>query len=414
MRPFPVLVALGLATLAGASVLWPHPGAPSGDPLEPQATVVTSMGAFTIGLYEQQVPLTVDHFIRLAGSHAYDGTHVDRIVPGFDVQMGDSTASIAADPVADEFHPGLRHDRAGIVSLARDASDPDSARSSFFVTTAPVPGYDDRYSVFGHVIQGMDVVEAIARAPTSGGAGGAVGTPTSPIAIERVTVRQAGLAPAGAIHHGVALAALAAEKTAAAGGNASFVFVVTNTGNAIDTIGLAGMAPPGWTLALEASRVRLPAGRGWAVLATAAPGDGAQAHGLVHLVAASEADPDATAARDVAVHLGSWGPVPAAGREVGVEFTGVFQDGRLFDTTDAGLASDPSLRAVAGLAVRPAPYMFTLGQAAVSGFDALVARAHLGETAVGRVPASAGYQEGPDLLVGRPLLFEVRITSLYA
>jgi cyclophilin family peptidyl-prolyl cis-trans isomerase len=158
---------------------------PDADGLYAQFT--TSLGEFWCRLELEKAPRTVANFVGLAeGSRAwmdfqqpglrrrpfYDGLTFHRVIPGFMNQAGSRNGLGNDGPgyqFADEFHPDLRHDRPGILSMAN--SGPHSNGSQFFITVAPTPWLDDRHSVFGEVVLGFDVVTNInLRAGTPGGA----------------------------------------------------------------------------------------------------------------------------------------------------------------------------------------------------------------------------------------------------
>ena len=135
-----------------------------------QVKVDTNRGTFTIELFPQGAPNTVATFLELAGSRFYDGIKFHRVESGFVIQAGDPQTK---DPVIDpqlygtggpgfrlkaEFN-GNKHLR-GTIAMAR-AQDPDSAGSQFYITLAPQPTLDNQYTVFGKVVSGMDVVDAI-------------------------------------------------------------------------------------------------------------------------------------------------------------------------------------------------------------------------------------------------------------
>jgi peptidyl-prolyl cis-trans isomerase A (cyclophilin A) len=137
----------------------------------------TTEGSFTVHLYEQEAPKTVENFIGLAEGTKewvdprtnqkvkkpyYAGTIFHRVIDGFMIQGGDPLGQGIGGPgytFADEFHPKLRHNKAGILSMANRG--PNTNGGQFFVTLGPTPHLDDRHSVFGEVVEGMDVVRKI-------------------------------------------------------------------------------------------------------------------------------------------------------------------------------------------------------------------------------------------------------------
>jgi cyclophilin family peptidyl-prolyl cis-trans isomerase len=127
-----------------------------------RAVLQTEKGDIVIDLFEQQAPRTVNNFVFLARSGFYDGVTFHRVLPNFMAQTGDPTGTGSGGPgytFEDEFHPELRHDRAGIVSMANAGANTNG--SQFFITYVPTPHLDDAHSVFGEVIEGMDVVESL-------------------------------------------------------------------------------------------------------------------------------------------------------------------------------------------------------------------------------------------------------------
>jgi cyclophilin family peptidyl-prolyl cis-trans isomerase len=133
----------------------------------------TSHGAFTIELYDEDAPQTVANFLRYVDEGFFDGTIFHRIVPGFVIQGGGLTSDFAQKkthpPVRNEAANGVRNQR-GTLSMAR-TDEIHSATSQFFVNLADNDFLDQRpgqygYAVFGHVSEGMDVIERIAKVPT--------------------------------------------------------------------------------------------------------------------------------------------------------------------------------------------------------------------------------------------------------
>ena len=146
------------------------------------AEFTTSEGNFTVHLFDQEAPATVANFIGLAEGTKewtdprtnarvtqpyYDGVVFHRVIDGFMIQGGDPLGQGIGGPgysFADEFHPKLRHNKAGILSMANRG--PNTNGGQFFITLGPTPHLDDRHTVFGEVIAGMDVVRNIGSAPT--------------------------------------------------------------------------------------------------------------------------------------------------------------------------------------------------------------------------------------------------------
>ena len=127
-----------------------------------------AMGVVKIKLHADKTPKTVQNFIDLSKSGFYDGVIFLRVIPGFMAQSGDPDGTGTGGPgytFEDEFHPSLTHDSAGILSMANRG--PNTNGSQFFITYAPTPHLDNAHSVFGKVVEGMELIEAIpARDPS--------------------------------------------------------------------------------------------------------------------------------------------------------------------------------------------------------------------------------------------------------
>ncbi len=122
----------------------------------------TEQGDIVVELFADRAPRTVENFVNLARAGFYDGTTFHRVISGFMAQGGDPTGTGTGGPgyqFADEFHPDLRHDAAGILSMAN--AGPGTNGSQFFITYGPTPHLDDRHSVFGRVVEGMDVLRSL-------------------------------------------------------------------------------------------------------------------------------------------------------------------------------------------------------------------------------------------------------------
>jgi cyclophilin family peptidyl-prolyl cis-trans isomerase len=126
------------------------------------ARLVTPIGDIVAELYAEKAPQTVNNFVFLAREGYYDGVTFHRVINGFMAQGGDPTGTGRGGPgytFADEFDASLRHDGPGVLSMAN--AGPGTNGSQFFITHGPTPHLDDRHTVFGRVIEGLDVVLAI-------------------------------------------------------------------------------------------------------------------------------------------------------------------------------------------------------------------------------------------------------------
>ncbi|WP_347053243.1 peptidylprolyl isomerase [Flavobacterium olei] len=135
----------------------------------------TSKGSILVKLTHDLTPGTVGNFVALAegnmenkvkpqGQKFYDGLTFHRVIPDFMIQGGCPKGTGTGDPgykFDDEFHPSLKHDRPGVLSMAN--SGPGSNGSQFFITHVPTPWLDNKHTVFGHVLEGQDIVDAVAQ-----------------------------------------------------------------------------------------------------------------------------------------------------------------------------------------------------------------------------------------------------------
>ncbi len=153
-----------------------------------RATIETSMGDITVEFFPDRAPMHVRNFLRLASAGVYNGTAFHRVARGFVIQGGHlPTRREPLDEPQQAFVRNLQpeftdmpHDK-GIVSMAR-LDDPASANTSFFIVTARTPALDGKYTVFGRVVEGLDVVEKIEAVPVNGE------TPATRVEVTRVTV----------------------------------------------------------------------------------------------------------------------------------------------------------------------------------------------------------------------------------
>ncbi len=170
------------------------------NPDNPTAVLKTNHGDITVELFEERVPRTVDNFVGLAtgqkewtdpetgetkdGEPLYQDVLFHRIIEGFMIQGGDPTGTGRGGPgyqFDDEFHDELGHDGPGVLSMAN--SGPNTNGSQFFITLDAQPHLDGRHSVFGKVIDGMDVVREIGSTPTDRN-----DKPTEDVVLESVAI----------------------------------------------------------------------------------------------------------------------------------------------------------------------------------------------------------------------------------
>ena len=124
----------------------------------------TNMGNFKVELYNDKAPLTVGNFMKLVDQGFYNGLIFHRVIDGFMLQCGCPHGTGRGGPgytIKDEFHPDLKHDSKGTLSMAN--AGPNTGGSQFFITVAPTPWLDKHHAIFGKVIEGYEVVEAISK-----------------------------------------------------------------------------------------------------------------------------------------------------------------------------------------------------------------------------------------------------------
>ncbi|HXE74690.1 MAG TPA: peptidylprolyl isomerase [Candidatus Xenobia bacterium] len=206
------LVAV-LCLVLSLSLAWAQEKAPAktakATPRDPglYATLDTTMGKIVIKLFEKEAPNTVRNFVDLAtgkkawresktgktvtGQPFFDGVIFHRVIPGFMAQSGSHLPDGSwrqSAPIPDEFHPGLKHDRAGRLSMAN--AGPNTGSSQFFITYVPTPHLDGRHAVFGQVVEGQDVLEAMAKVELKVNERGERAIPVKPIVINKLTIQR--------------------------------------------------------------------------------------------------------------------------------------------------------------------------------------------------------------------------------
>lgn len=167
-------------------------------PAHPHVEMVTSLGTIRLELDGKQAPLTVAHFLKLVDSGFYDGTVFHRVIPGFMVQGGGYTPGLKlkekGETIPNESGNGMTNAR-GTIAMAR-TGDPHSANSQFFINVADNNNLDPSkntyngrwgYAVFGFVIEGIEVVDAIAGTKTGPGGQFRKDVPVVPVIIKKVS-----------------------------------------------------------------------------------------------------------------------------------------------------------------------------------------------------------------------------------
>jgi cyclophilin family peptidyl-prolyl cis-trans isomerase len=149
-----------------------------------QADFETSKGSFRLELFEDKAPITTANFIKLAESGFYNGVIFHRVIDGFMIQGGCPQGTGMGGPgytIEDEFHAELKHDAPGVLSMAN--AGPNTGGSQFFITLVPTDWLDGRHAVFGKVVEGMEVVNAIGKVAT-----GPQDRPLEDVVIESVSI----------------------------------------------------------------------------------------------------------------------------------------------------------------------------------------------------------------------------------
>lgn len=386
----------------------------------PRVKLETTMGDIVGELDVERAPITAGNFLNLTRQGYFDGIQFHRVIDGFVIQGGDPNTKPGGDAsrigaggpgyeIPDEFNPQLRHDEEGVFSMA--TSGPDTGGSQFFITLAPTPNLDDRHSVFGRVVEGMDVVRAIGKVATD-----EQDRPTSPVTITKASLVDARAYDAA---HAVGLQPVIKEKKAEAQRPVTFAVVLKNEGNVRDAIGVRAVVPSGWSCSVN-ERPVVPAGTGRVVFVTVTPGQGATGTHDVDLVATSAWNGTAEAATKVKVTIATLGRAVKDGDSVTANYAGFLPDGRLFDTSMEAVGTDtamPKFETPGGWSGKTqySPFPFTVGGGVIQGFTDLAKTAKEGETVTMRIPKEDAYAQGNMYqrpLTGRDLVFELEIVKI--
>jgi cyclophilin family peptidyl-prolyl cis-trans isomerase len=127
----------------------------------------TNNGDFSVELFPEAAPATVENFKKLAESGFYNGTVFHRVISEFMIQGGDPEGTGRGGPgyvIEDEFGPGLTFNEPGVLAMAN--AGPNTGGSQFFITVVPTPWLQNHHAIFGQVIDNYDVVQALSNVPT--------------------------------------------------------------------------------------------------------------------------------------------------------------------------------------------------------------------------------------------------------
>ena len=150
------------------------------------ATIRTNLGSMVIELFADHAPVTVNNFIFLANDGFYNGMIFHRVIPSFMIQGGDPTGPGTAGPgyrFQDEIVAGLTFDQPGRLAMAN--SGPGTNGSQFFVTTVPTPHLNGAHTIFGQIVEGQDVADAISLTEA-----GVQNRPVAPVVIQGIEINK--------------------------------------------------------------------------------------------------------------------------------------------------------------------------------------------------------------------------------
>lgn len=158
------------------------------DGVDYRARIITNFGDVTVDLFEGEAPNTVNNFVFLANQGFYENVPIHRVLAGFVIQSGDPTGTGTGGPgyrFADE--PVVRDYTRGTLAMAN--AGPNTNGSQFFITLADLSGQlPKNYTIFGEVVEGLDVVDQIAQVPVQRGPSGEASSPTEPVFIESIEI----------------------------------------------------------------------------------------------------------------------------------------------------------------------------------------------------------------------------------
>ncbi len=440
MRDRAVLLAAILTTVAlvgcptSGTDAAPNPIEPCGEMLtgydleeaeafNPRVELVTSEGTMELVVYQAQVPFPAGTFLTHVQDGSYDETRFHQLYPDTFIQGGDVDYGGTSNrnlwgaggqyQMPDQFHEHLRHDEPGTVSIA--GTQPQQGGTQFIITLMPLPGFDDKQDVIARVVDGLDVAQRLSQLPTD----------ERDRPEENAWLHEAhGLPaqrPADEGHVELSSYGFDCEQSAEPEGTAEFMLAVRNTGP-LPLNGTVETELPGdaWDAELRyADRPVIASGQTDTFFLDVHVPEDAE-HGA-YPVNATFADPEnetVSTTRNLTVNVGPLGPSTEQGDTIEFDFVGTLEDARPFDTTVPAYAEEDSLTWFR----EPAwfddpdqlePLQVEVGDTQlVPGIDALIERAHHGQSVTALLPPQDGYGAEswePRDLGGRSLAVQVHV-----
>lgn len=387
-----------------------------GEPFNPRVRMQTSNGTATLVVYLEQVPVTAGNFLSLVREDFYEETRFHLLRPDAFIQGGDPRSSSedrrlwgSGGPgytFPDEFHQSLRHDEAGMVSMA--VSKPNSAGSQFLISLRPIPGLDDHAPVFARVLHGMDTIREISRTPTDD-----QNRPKFHAELESTRLLAPPEDPSNAT---VELSSYGfdCEQAAEPGGTAEFMLSTRNTGLRLMNGTFEADAPAGWNVSVRnADTIAVPSGQTKTYIVDVnVPADAAEGSHAVNVTFADK-ESDAEVTRELTVNVGELGADVNRGDQAKIHFVGVLEDGRVVDTTIPIYDDNGTLTWFKDPSTHRQPIEITAGQSPlIEGISELTLRAKVGQSVAGPISPSDGYGTdawGNNDLGGRLLFFQVDV-----
>lgn len=363
------------------------------------ARIETSLGVIVVELHEDKAPLHVANFLQYAEQGLYDGTVFHRVVKGFVIQGGGFSAPFNGEPskrptawgpIPTEIWTGSQH-TVGSLGMAR-TNDPNSATSQWFINTARNNALDAGYTVFGQIVEGLEVALAISNV-TVGAKSGHQSVPVEDVIIHKVTVETPRTPPTPN------LVSYTTSVGVAAGGVTSIPVLVKNVGGGRLEATFAASATGDATARLLHDPGAQSAGHaGVAIVEVTAPASFTGGDLIVEATHGNSSDAIRVTLRKVETSGNAAGPEHPS---VSTYYTGVYDNGVVFDTTRTDL-EERGFTLPSGFREHPAPLKVFVGEGqgtseyvpVIPGFASGIVGLRGGETRTVRLTSAEGYQDG--------------------